>query len=280
MNRARLVVGGALVLLSAGCGGQADVSAPLSSPTPTSTASPTPTGSPTPTPTGTPGPTVGSYVSSTGCTTSVVRPLAAQLVSELACLVPGAISSIPASSQISDTGVFDFLQTAPGQSLPQVVAVRPGVTLPITSALRTLPQQYLLYAWYQAGKCGISLAATPGSSNHEGGLALDTPDYTSWQSALQSQSWVWFGTGDPVHYTFTGSGTVSLTGKSVLAFQKLWNLNNPADPIAEDSTWGPQTESRLAASPAAGFAVPNGCGNPTPIFAGLVEETVPERCAL
>lgn len=29
----------------------------------------------------------------------------------------------------------------------------------------------MLYKWYQQGKCGISLAATPGSSNHEDGRA-------------------------------------------------------------------------------------------------------------
>ena len=46
----------------------------------------------------------------------------------------------------------------------------------INSAFRTVAQQYLLYAWYKQGRCGIGLAATPGNSNHEQGLAVDIED--------------------------------------------------------------------------------------------------------
>ena len=47
---------------------------------------------------------------------------------------------------------------------------------------------------------------------------------------------------------------------SVLAFQKLWNLNNPNDKIAEDGQYGPNTEKRLQKSPIEGFAKDSTCG--------------------
>jgi len=45
----------------------------------------------------------------------------------------------------------------------------------------------------------------------------------------------------------------------VLAFQKLWNRNNPGDKIGEDGAYGPQTEARLKKSPATGFATGASC---------------------
>ncbi|MCA1663750.1 MAG: hypothetical protein LC659_05705, partial [Myxococcales bacterium] len=50
-----------------------------------------------------------------------------------------------------------------------------------------------------------------------------------------------------------------LRAESVLAFQKLWNLNNPADKIAEDGAYGPMTGAKIAASPATGFAKGTTC---------------------
>ena len=62
------------------------------------------------------------------------------------------------------------------------------------------------------------------------------------------------------------SGTVDLRPIGVRGFQRLWNINNAADPIAEDGVYGPATESRLRQSPSAGFANPAPC--PTPPDAG------------
>lgn len=53
-----------------------------------------------------------------------------------------------------------------------------------------------------------------------------------------------------VHFNCPG---VSLGNTSVLAFQRLWNCNNPTDTIAEDGIYGSQTEARVLKSPASGF---------------------------
>src|SRR5262249_18088341 len=123
----------------------------------------------------------------------------------------------------------------------------------INSGLRALPQQYLLYRWYEEGRCGIRLAARPGTSNHESGIAVDIGDYSAWKSAMAHREYKWLGASDPVHFDFTGPGTVAMTGLSVRAFQRLWNRNHPNDPIAEDGNYGSATESRLLRSPVGGF---------------------------
>ena len=41
-------------------------------------------------------------------------------------------------------------------------------------------QQYLLYRWFQLGRCGITAAAVPGNSNHESGRAIDVGNHEAW----------------------------------------------------------------------------------------------------
>ena len=127
--------------------------------------------------------------------------------------------------------------------------------LTINSAFRTLADQYVLY---HSGGCG--LAARPGSSNHQSGRAVDVQNYSAIRSILESEGCSWLGSRDPVHFDCPGGDQRS---QAILAFQKLWNLNNPGDRISEDGAYGPQTESRLAATPAGGFAN-DGCGEDPP----------------
>jgi hypothetical protein len=129
----------------------------------------------------------------------------------------------------------------------------------INSGLRTLPQQYLLYRWYQTGRCGIGLAAQPGRSNHESGIAVDINDNAGWRATMASKSYRWLGASDPVHFDYDGGGAVDLRGLSVKAFQRLWNRNHANDKIAEDGDYGPETAARLAQSPVGGFAIGAQC---------------------
>ncbi len=207
--------------------------------------------------------TVDQAVAAVGCSTAVAAPLSEQLVEQINCLSPGTMTRIDGIAGLSlSSTVVPWLQTAAAGGLEDAVRARGG-TLSLNSALRTLPQQLMLYRWYQMGACGITLAASPGSSPHESGLAIDTSDYTAWRSALESHGWTWHGAGDLVHFDYTGGGTVSLAGRSVLAFQMLWNRNHPEDPIAEDGAYGPQTEGRLRMSPTEGFPLGPACGTPT-----------------
>lgn len=188
------------------------------------------------------------------CTTSAVKGLSTQLVDEIQCLRPGTLTRIDKAAGLTlGSAVFPYLQTSAAKALFAAQKAR-GTTMSINSALRTLPQQYLLYRWYQTGRCGVGLAATPGTSNHEGAIAVDINDNAGWRSAMLGKGFRWLGASDPVHYDFIGGGTVDLRGLSVKAFQKLWNRNHPEDLIAEDGDYGPSTASRLAKSPSGGFA--------------------------
>ncbi len=187
------------------------------------------------------------------CSTTSVRGLSTQLVEEISCLRPGSMKSIDGAEGLAlGSAVFPFLQTSAADALLRARAAR-GTTMKINSALRTLPQQYLLYRWYQTKRCGISLAAAPGKSNHEGAIAVDIEDADGWRPAMTDAGFRWLGASDPVHFDFTGPGAVALGGLSVTAFQRLWNRNNADDRIDEDGAYGTETEKRLAAAPVGGF---------------------------
>jgi hypothetical protein len=200
------------------------------------------------------------------CTTASVRGLGVQLVAQIQCLRPNTMARIDTVPNTTlGSAVFPYLQAPAADALRKVAASR-GVRLVINSALRTLPQQYLLYRWYRTGRCGIGLAASPGASNHETGVAVDVNDNAAWRAGFQNNGWRWLGASDPVHYDYTAGG-VNIRGLSVKAFQILWNRNHPTDRIDEDGAYGPATETRLARSPIGGFALGPSCpdgGAPPP----------------
>ena len=201
--------------------------------------------------------TVSSYLSAT-CSTAVVLGLSRQIADQISCdnkswLVPFSPSS---NIVLTSSAVLPYLAANAKADLQTVAASR---TVQINSAFRTVAQQYLLYRWYQAGRCGIAAAATPGRSNHESGRALDVANWSGLTSAMSANGWAHDVPGDDVHFDHLAS--VDIRGKDVLAFQKLWNRNNAGDTIAEDGQYGPQTEARLRAAPATGFAIGPSCGS-------------------
>lgn len=186
------------------------------------------------------------------CSTSVLRALTDQLVEEIECMRPDTMGTIDELVGVTlGSGATPYLQTRAVTQLDRARQI--GGSVHINSSLRSLAQQFLLYRWFQTGRCNIGLAASPGRSNHESGLAVDVNNWSARRSAFQNAGWRWLGSRDPVHFDYLGSGTVSLRGLSVLAFQRLWNRNNPGDQISEDGAYGPQTAARLAAAPTGGF---------------------------
>src|SRR6185503_8870230 len=127
-----------------------------------------------------------------GCSTLSVKGLSLQIVAQSNCNAPGAVVELPAAPNLDlgDT-VFPFLEEPARDALVAALADTPE-TLGINSMLRTVAQQYLLYRWYQNGQCGIGLAAKPGNSNHEIGLAFDTSQYAAWQGTLEVHGFQWY----------------------------------------------------------------------------------------
>jgi hypothetical protein len=193
------------------------------------------------------------------CSTTAVKALGLQLVHEIQCMQPGSMKSIDDVPGLAlGSAVFPYLQTSAADALVAARKAR-GTTLTINSGLRTLPQQYLLYRWYQTGRCGISLAAPPGASNHESGIAVDIQDNASWRSTMSAKGFAWLGSSDPVHFDYRGAGVVNMKGLSVKAFQRLWNRNHPNDKIDEDGDYGTSTATRLAQAPVGGFPIGAAC---------------------
>ncbi len=199
---------------------------------------------------------VASYTT-TGCSTSVVIGLSKQIAEEVGCMSPGSLVEFAPSAnlRITSNAVLPFLHSGAKTDLEGVAA---NHIVQINSAFRTVAQQYLLYRWYQLGRCGITAAATPGRSNHESGRAVDLSNYSSLVSAMSARGWAHDVPGDPVHFDHLSS--TDIRGKDILAFQRLWNRNNTADKISEDGSYGPQTEARLRAAPATGFTNGATCG--------------------
>lgn len=201
----------------------------------------------------------------TSCSTTVVRGLDRQLIAQMNRLVSGALVDFSSPKIRLGQAVWPLLQPAAKRALDRAVANR-GQTLIVNSAYRTIAQQLILFQQAQADRCGITIAAEPGKSNHQSGLALDIEDNAGWRPFLEAQGWKWLGPSDPVHFDFKGAGVRDIRSTAILAFQQLWNQNNPNDRIAEDGQWGPNTAARLGKSPANGFA--NGPTLDTPIGSG------------
>eukprot|EP01032_Pedospumella_encystans_P009432 gene9432-11099_t len=193
------------------------------------------------------GSTLGQQIGAT-CDTDVALGLANQITSVLNSW--GYSFKQVDSNWIHCSGNC-VLQSAAADSLASAAAaVNDYITL--NSAFRTSAEQYLLYKWYQQGRCDISLAASPGSSNHEGGRAIDTSYYNYWVGPLSNYGWVHsYPSSDPVHFDYNGSPDISQV--TLKAFQALWNSHNPGSQLDEDGIYGPATENALYNSPCNGW---------------------------
>jgi hypothetical protein len=206
------------------------------------------------------GPTVEEVLDD-GCSTEVVVGLSEQIIAEGNCMRPGAYERFPVLANVElDAAVFPYMRRPARDALVEAVQARDEHALKINSMLRTVAQQYLLYDWYERGRCGIKLAALPGKSNHQGGLAVDVTPPRRWRGALSRHGFRWMGQRDRWHFDYVGDKAKKgsddeLEGLDIRAFQRLWNRNHPDEPITEDAQWGHGTERALRRAPAGGFAV-------------------------
>lgn len=198
-------------------------------------------------------PTVRDIIQARSCSTAAVKGLSLQVIDQMNLLIPGGVLIDIDDLDVSgnDATVNLFLQPKAKIALRRAIAKR-GTTLALNSCFRTVVQQHILFSW-QGTHC-VSIAAKPGRSNHEDGLAIDIPSFDLWRSALEAEGWDWFGPGDEVHFTYIGGGVQDDVGDiGVKAFQRLWNKHNPTDQIDDDGDYGPETAARLDRSPVNGF---------------------------
>lgn len=203
------------------------------------------------------GETKGGYVGelrgAPGESTAIANGLSQQIIHQMNLIIPNIIVSFDDLNIDAGEAAYPLVQLKAKQALQEAIQER-GRTMVLNSGYRTIAQQFLLYKWYS----GRSPVAPVGASNHQDGLALDIDDPRGWEPYLMKYGWYPLP-GDPPHFDFDPDGTQGtkeLGKTAVLAFQQLWNKNNPGEQIDEDSDYleGGKTESALSRSPAQGFA--------------------------
>jgi N-acetylmuramoyl-L-alanine amidase len=192
--------------------------------------------------------------------TSIVNALSQQLIYQMQLLEPGKFLSFEDLNVDLDSAAFPYVQASAKDALEKAIANR-GQIMQVNSSYRTVAQQMLLY---NDRFNNPNPVAAPGTSNHQTGLAIDIEDPLGWEPYLMEQDWQPLG-GDPPHFDYMGDDVVDFRSTAILAFQKLWNLNNPSSPIDEDGCFGPGTESALLQTPATGFVKAPWADNPRPL---------------
>jgi len=153
---------------------------------------------------------------------------------------------------------------------PQPLAMRPEVFqalgeaalakrdfISISAAYRDVGMQY--YSRWYVENCDANFnAAVPGTSNHQGGRAVDVVAYNFWWNTLLEVGFEHPIPSDEPHFELTGDAqfvaeSTELQTLSVLAFQQLWNRNHPEAPIAEDGLYNEATKAALGQAPVEGF---------------------------
>lgn len=116
----------------------------------------------------------------------------------------GAVSE-PSEPMTARTGIVE-LETVRGHYLRVDaarafdMAVRATDVPRVTSSMRTRQQQERLYALWLAGKG--NLAAKPGTSKHEIGLAIDARGTPDWEEAMSAAGFVRTVNSEPWHWEF------------------------------------------------------------------------------
>lgn len=188
------------------------------------------------------------------CSTSSVDGLSRQIIAQARCIDPDAFVALPTRPNLKKAShVYAYFRAAAQRHLLKVLDKHKDRTMILHSALRTIAQQYLVSRWAATRRCNIQLAANPGESNHETGLALDISQPGDWRPALEAEGFHWLGEVDRVHFDYDGGGASPHRKVDILAFQQLWNINHPDDAITEDGHYGAGVEQRLVKAPADGF---------------------------
>jgi murein L,D-transpeptidase YcbB/YkuD len=204
---------------------------------------------------------IDTMIQSRNVDTGRVSGLSRQIITQMNTLQTSILvnfESLPGISSSGEPHLNLYLQSGAKESLRaalrQGLSQQPQLRMTINSAYRTVAQQHILYQVYQRDRKLVPLAAKPGNSNHENGLAIDVGNYNAWKPYLLANGWQWLGGNDPVHF-FEDNGREDVNDLGVKAFQALWNKYNPNDLMTVDGNYGAQTAAKMDRCPIGGFAI-------------------------
>lgn len=183
-----------------------------------------------------------------GTSTSIANGLSQQLIEQMNLIDPNTLVSCEDLNIQLLPAAYPLLQPQAKVALAKAMRER-GVALQLNSGYRTIVQQQILYNQRHLNSNPV---AYPGNSNHQSGVALDIEEPRAWDPFLIKHGWHPLAK-DPPHFDFGRSRDIRKI--ATLAFQQLWNQNNPEDLIAEDGDYGPTTEAKVNQSPVMGFKI-------------------------
>jgi Putative peptidoglycan binding domain/D-alanyl-D-alanine carboxypeptidase len=193
----------------------------------------------------------------TGCVSGLSR----QIINQMNTLQPSILvnfESLPGLNVLAGSYLNFYLQSGAKEflraALREGTRSQPNLRMTINSAYRTVAQQHILHQIFLKAPRLIPLAAGPGNSQHENGLAIDVNNYNEWKPYLLANGWKWLGGNDPVHF-FEPDGRHDIGDLGVKAFQTLWNRFNPNDLMTADGKFGAQTAAKMDRTPITGFAI-------------------------
>ena len=203
---------------------------------------------------------IATMIQARNVDTGRVSGLSRQIIAQMNTLQTGILidfESLPGISSSGEAHLNLYLQAGAKETLRAALregtSKQPNLKMTINSAYRTVAQQHVLYQAFRRDPKLIPLAAKPGNSNHENGLAIDVSNYQVWKPYLLAHGWQWLGGNDPVHF-FENNGRDDVNNLGVKAFQTLWNKYNPTDLMTVDGNFGDQTAAKMDRSPIAGFS--------------------------
>lgn len=199
------------------------------------------------------------------CSTNEVYGLSSQMLHQLHCDHPGVLDDIHSIEQLCmSSSLLPYLDRQAGNALKTALnhSTNPFT---VTSSFRTMAEQYVLYQWSSNSRCGHSQTEDrPGSSDHMKGVALDISQYQQFKHEASTSRFQWQGESSPTRFIFSSS-TFDVERALVRSFQKLWNVNHPTEKVVEDGVYGPQTQTVLRRTAAAGFKKAPSCSFSAPV---------------
>jgi len=209
------------------------------------------------------GPTVGQSAWR-GCDASstLIEGLSDQIARAVNCIEPGALTPLRVCRgggclNIQAPPIPEWLGTEAHESL---LDMSRDFDEPITVrwVFRDIAIQHFFAT--AGDNIGCPRASSAGRSDLNSGQSAWLPNYAEFDDALEQEGWTNLGSDLDSIWQFDAE---DLTNTNVLAFQRLWNLNRPDDPIDTDGLIGPQTRGAIDRAPVAGFAL-DLCDRPRP----------------
>jgi hypothetical protein len=195
---------------------------------------------------------LGQYLPN-NCSTAGIAPLAKQIGDLLLTSTPAdEVIDVSPHVIIAGGSTIPVLQKRAGDALIAAINEK-GQAKTGSRCSRAATAVRCVLLVHARQKMRRQTGGQPGTSPHERAIAIDIENHADWINVLKHHDWKWRGTDDPPHFNFKGPQDPDFGREGIRAFQKLWNMHNPNDTIAESGSYDPATQARLEKSPIEGF---------------------------